>query len=115
MPAVAQNTSISSKKWAVPEQAKNKLPNAWGSGEANRKGIGFRWEDPSNPGNGVRIDQGNPNNTQTLQQVDHVVVRNNGRVLGPDGKPIPGSIKNHPEAHIPLSEWLKWKKWNSPN
>lgn len=37
------------------------------------------------------------------------------RGLGPDGNPIVGSIKNNPQAHIPLSEWLKGKSWNYPN
>lgn len=104
-----------SGNWVVPKDAQAKLPREWGAGDANRKGIGTRWGDPANPGNGVRIDQGNSLNSQRLQQVDHVVVRNNGRVLGPDGKPIMGSIKDHPEAHILLKDWLKWKKWNSPN
>jgi hypothetical protein len=62
----------------------------------------------------VRIDQGNPNNSQVLQQVDHVVVNKGGKVLGPDGKPIPGSIKDNPQSHIPLADWLKWKSWDSP-
>ena len=22
--------------------------------------------------------------------------------------------EQHPDAHIPLSEWIKWKEWNKP-
>jgi len=100
--------------WSVPKEASNKFPESWGSGVPNNKGIGQRWQDPKNPGNGVRIDKGNPLNSQPVQQVDHVVVRHNGQVIGRNGKPIEGSIKQNPEAaHIPLSEYLKWETWFS--
>lgn len=79
----------------------------------NNKGIGYRWNDGK--GNGVRIDQGDKNNSQVYQQVDHVVINSGGKVIGRDGKPISGSIKqNARAAHIPLDEWLKWKAWNKP-
>lgn len=92
-----------------------KLPEAWGSGKANKKGVGFRWQDPKNQGNGVRIDQGNPNSPFPSQQVDHVIVRVNGRVVGRDGKPISGAIDQDPtNAHIPFSEWRSWSSWNRP-
>ena len=64
----------------------------------------------------MRIDKGNPGSEYESQKVDHVIVRSGGRVLGRDGQPVEGSIvQNHGDAHIPLSEWLKWRKWNSPN
>jgi hypothetical protein len=45
----------------------------------------------------------------------HVVVRVDGKVLGRDGKPIAGSIKEDPvNAHIPLSEYKTWRRWNQP-
>ena len=37
-----------------------------------------------------------------------------GRILGPDGKPIVGSLRDNPQAHIPLSDWLQWNTWNTP-
>ena len=111
---VAENAS-NSGSWRLPRDVLTKIPSDWGGGATNRKGVGMRWEDPSNRGNGVRIDQGNVNNSQVLQQVDHVVVRSNGRIIGPDGKPVAGSIRENPQAHIPLDQWLRWKKWNSPN
>jgi RHS repeat-associated protein len=101
--------------WATAiERGAAKVPEDWGPGLPNKKGVGTRWTDPSNPGNGVRIDQGNPDSPLPSQQSDHVVVRNGGRIIGPDGKPIVGSLSENPQAHIPLSEWLNWTNWNSP-
>jgi hypothetical protein len=101
--------------WEPPQAAKDKIPSEWGEGRPNNKGEGRRWEDPNNKGNGVRIDKGDPTNSQPSQQVDHVIVRDGGRVIGSDGKPINGSIKNNPiDAHIPLSDWINWTGWNKP-
>jgi hypothetical protein len=48
--------------------------------------------------------------------VDHVVVRKDGKVIGRDGKPINGNIKDDPiNAHIPLSDYERWKSWYSSN
>jgi len=99
----------------LDDAATAKVPEGWGPGAANKNGVGTRWTDPGDAGNGIRIDQGNPANSQVSQQVDHVVVRSGGKVLGRDGQPIVGSIKeNYDEAHIPLSEWLTWQHWNAP-
>lgn len=98
-----------------PSQANDKVPAEWGSGKPNNKGVGQRWEDPSNPGNGIRIDEGVPGHTFPSQQGDHVIVRVDGQVIGRDGKPISGSIKDNAEnAHIPLEEWLQWTNWAHP-
>ena len=99
--------------WNPP---RDKIPDEWGAGKPARKAIGQRWVDPNNPkGNSVRIDKGNPNNSQPSQQVDHIVVIKDGNVIGRDGRPIQGSIKsNASSAHIPLEEWLKWRTWYEP-
>jgi RHS repeat-associated protein len=94
--------------------ARGKLPSSWGPGTPNAKGVGTRWVDPANSGNGIRIDQGISRSSFPSQQVDHVVVRSGGRILGPDGKPIVGSLRENPQAHIPLSDWATWSSWNSP-
>lgn len=100
--------------WEDPA-VQDKLPDDWGEGQATKKGVGHRWQDPNDPGSGVRIDQGNPNNFQPTQQVDHVIVRDGGKVIGRDGEPISGWIKNNPDqSHIPLTEWKQWKSWNHP-
>jgi len=96
------------------ERGAARVPSAWGDGVANSKGVGTRWVDPANKGNGIRIDEGNPGSSFPSQQVDHVVVRHNGRVIGPDGQPITGSLSDNPGAHIPLSDWLKWSSWYAP-
>lgn len=52
---------------------------------------------------------------QFSQQEDHVIVRDNGKVIGRDGQPIRGAIEDDPvNAHIPLKEWKQWKSWNHP-
>jgi RHS repeat-associated protein len=103
----------------LSDEAKAKVPSSWGEGKANQKSrggnkLGTRWVDPSNQGNGIRIDKGDPGSSNPSQQVDHVVVRRGGKVIGPDGQPISGSIKNNPQAHIPKSDWLRWKEWFTP-
>jgi RHS repeat-associated protein len=99
----------------LDEAATANVPSGWGPGAATKKGVGTRWTDPANPGNGIRIDQGNPLNSQVTQQVDHVVVRYNGQVIGRNGQPISGSIaQNAEQAHIPLTEWQTWNTWFAP-
>ncbi len=93
----------------------DEVPSSWGPGRVNQKGPGRRWEDPRDPGNGIRIDKGNPNSSFPSQQVNHVIVRYGGEVVGRNGQPLPGSIKQFPElAHIPLEEWLSWTNWFTP-
>jgi RHS repeat-associated protein len=96
------------------EQGAAKVPTAWGQPVPNRNAGGIRWTDPQNQGNGVRIDHGVPGSPFPSQQVDHVVVRSAGNILGPDGSAISGALRNNPQAHIPLVDWLEWTTWNSP-
>lgn len=95
-------------------EAYRKVPDSLkGYKTFNNKGVGYRWNDGK--GNGVRIDKGETSNSQVYQQVDHVVINSGGKVIGRSGKPITGSIKeNAREAHIPVTEWVKWKEWNKP-
>jgi filamentous hemagglutinin len=60
--------------WTVPKDVTEKIPPEWGRGRPNNKGVGLRWEDPKNSGNGVRIDKGDPKATFVSQRTDHVVV-----------------------------------------
>lgn len=99
----------------IVEAGKSKVPSTWGDGTPNTKGVGQKWVDPQNPGNRVRIDQGNPQNSQLTQQIDHVQVNSGGRVIGRDGNPIEGTVKdNYEQAHVPLDDWLRWQDWNRP-
>jgi len=97
------------------ERGSAKVPSTWGQGVASRKDVGTRWFDPAAPqANGIRIDVGIPGSSWPSQQVDHVVVRSGGRILGPDGKPIVGELRDNLQAHTPLSDWLDWNSWNVP-
>ncbi|MFB1046766.1 pre-toxin TG domain-containing protein [Streptomyces chrestomyceticus] len=109
----AEKTAGKIDGW-LSRQAWDKVPSHLKPFEkATNKGVGYRWN--NGKGDGVRIDKGNPNNSQVIQQEDHVVINSGGKVIGRNGKPLDGSIKTNPEqAHIPLSEWLKWKEWNKP-
>ena len=95
-------------------QAANKVPASWGPGVPNKKKLGTRWFDPADKGNGIRVDAGDLTSRFPSQQVDHVVVNSGGRILGPDGLPIIGSLADNPQAHIPLTDWLGWAEWNAP-
>jgi hypothetical protein len=92
--------------------ATSKIPSEWGKGAAAKSG-GWKWWDPKNSGNYVRIDPGDPNSRDSFRQIDHVHVRSGGRVIGRDGKPMPPGSAGDPAAHIPLTQWLKWSRWNA--
>jgi hypothetical protein len=120
----AEGASARSRDFAVAAETGDafgagvsRVPSGWGAGRATRSEGGLRWTDPENQGNGIRIDRGNPSNSQVSQQVDHVVVNYGGRLIGRDGKPLPcsGSLKdNWDMGHIPLDEWLTWTNWFGP-
>lgn len=95
-------------------QIKAKLPTGWIE-KPTRKGGGWRWIDPFEINNQIRIDPGRPNVSLPTQQADHVVINHNGRIIGSEGKPIVGSIDENWElAHIPLVVWLTWTTWYMP-
>ena len=98
---------------AIPKNVKQRIPANW-TRKNNKSGVGFRWVDPKNEGNGIRIDKGNPNVSLPSQQVDHVVIRYGGKIRGPDGNPIKGPLSENPQAHIPLEEYRKWDNWYQP-
>ena len=101
--------------WTVPPGVRSKIPPEWGEGSPNKKGVGKRWTDPEDQGNGVRIDRGDPTHRQPTQQEDHVIVRSGGKIIGRDGNPIDGSIQGNAEqAHIPAREYSGWRSWNHP-
>ncbi len=96
------------------EQIRAKIPADWVDSPA-RKGGGWRWSDPANLNNQVRIDPGRPEVSLSTQQRDHVVISYNGVIVGRNGQKLPDGVKSDPEiAHIPLQEWLSWQKWYIP-
>jgi RHS repeat-associated protein len=83
------------------DQAASKVPDEWGPGQPARSGGGWRWSDPAEkPGtNYIRVDPGNPDSSDPLQQVDHVHVSSGGVQVA---------------NHLPLDQWLQWGSWNAP-
>lgn len=107
--------------WQGLQDVVSKIPQEWvlkpnkKSAQPGRKEKpGVRWIDPNNDGNRVRVDRGDPDHTNTTQQIDHVFVGYGGAVRGRDGKPIEGRVKGNEDAHIPLTEYLNWKTWYAP-
>ena len=100
----------------IPNDVTSKIPSNFIE-KPNKKNVGFRWQDPNNRNNSIRIDKGDPASPFTSQRVDHVVVNSNGKVIGRNGMPINNNkIQDDPiNAHIPLSEYKKWKSWNTQN
>ena len=112
-PDAALENRVDQADWQPSPESKDKVPAEWGEAAENKKAVGVRWTDPSDVGNGVRIDKGDPESKWPSQRVDHVIVRSGGKVLGRDGMPIEGSIKQDAEnAHIPQSDWQNWQEWN---
>jgi len=103
-------------EWRLPKEAVEKVPKDWAPVKAANKKTGLRWADPKQPkANTIRIDRGNPDLQNPSQQVDHVQVVKGGKVIGRDGNAIQGSVQdNWDQAHIPVSEWLKWSTWYAP-
>jgi hypothetical protein len=101
------------------------VPKEWGKGKPNRKANqpgrkekpGWRWQNPKNKGDNIRIDKGDPNHTKPSQQVDHVRIDSNGKIVGKNGQNFPAGTKPEEfplDTHIPLSEWRNWSSWNTP-
>ena len=83
------------------DQAASKVPDEWGPGQPARSEGGWRWSDPAEkPGtNYIRVDPGNPDSSDPVQQVDHVHVSSGGVQVA---------------NHLPLDQWLQWGSWNAP-
>lgn len=110
--------------WAKKEFAETKIPKHW-TDKPNKKAMkngvfakdGWRWEEPgSKGGQTVRLDRGDPNNSQETQQVDHVRINSGGKMVGRDGTLYATeAAKQVPkEVHIPYTEWITWSAWNKP-
>lgn len=107
--------------WDIPNEVFDKIPGeTFPDWRHNRQNVGIRFLDNNNgKTHSVRIDQGNPAADLPAQRVDHVRVTHNGQVIGRDGNvihPAPGVMDpgSHPNAHIPLDEWVQWKEWRKP-
>lgn len=118
-------------KWGLPEEVFKKLKPLIDAGvvrqaelgaKAKRGKAGIKWlnEHKSNPGQkvSIRIDKADPASQFATQRVDHVMIIADGRILGSKGQVISGedyaTSMGKIEAHIPLSDWMKWGQWNRP-
>ncbi|MBL8669577.1 MAG: hypothetical protein JNK11_02890 [Alphaproteobacteria bacterium] len=66
-----------------PEQ----IPADW-VGEPIELGRVWRWSDPKDPGNSVTFFAADPGSEDEILGQPTVVVRQGGRVIGSDGRPI---------------------------
>ena len=97
----------------IPREVLEKIPVEWGLGKPNGKGIGWRWENPTYKGDGIRIDKAVSGSPFASQRVDHVVIRSGGIIRGRDGQPLKGRIdKDGENSHIPLREYGNWNSWS---
>lgn len=62
------------------------IPDNWVRSNTKAPG-GFRWDDPANPGNSVRLFRGNPDDPNPSLRVPFVVEIQNGLVLDAQGIP----------------------------
>lgn len=107
--------------WQGLQEVVPKVPQEWGV-KPNKKAArlgrkvkpGVRWRDPSNKGNHVRVDKGDPTSDLTTQQIDHVVINYRGAIRGPDGQAIQGRLEQNPDAHIPVADYVTWRTWCAP-
>jgi len=92
-------------------KVQSKLPqHLFGKGKISKNGKGWRW---GNAKNNVRVQRGNPNAEHASRRIDYVQIRSEGKgIVGRDGKTL--SSKFTDKAHIPLTEWRTWAKWDSP-
>jgi len=63
------------------------IPADW-SGEPLPDDLGWRWYNPRNRRDSVRLYRGDPASRDASTRQPYVVVTVNGELLGPDGKPL---------------------------
>ena len=78
------------------------LPESWRITGTRSPG-GVRYFDPQNPGNAVRVMQGNPNSPYPASTAPYVRWQQDGHALDVLGNKLPTS--RHPDAHIPLEDF----------
>lgn len=83
------------------------IPDNWRITGTDSAG-GTRYYDPSNPGNSVRVMQGNPNSPYPNSQAPYIRWQQNGQPLDMYGNKLPSA--KDPAAHIPLNDFtfLPW-------
>jgi hypothetical protein len=77
------------------------VPEDWLQTPSN-KGEGVRYRDPRNLHNEVRIQRGEPDVSNPLQQRDYVKWKRNGQWMDKDGNIVSGES---PASHIPIEDF----------
>ena len=62
------------------------VPAGW-SDEPLPEGAGWRWFNPENRGDCVRMYRGDPTSSDASMRKPYVIVTRNGQVIGQDGEP----------------------------
>ena len=62
------------------------IPVHW-LGEPLPSHAGWRWFNPQNRGDSVRLFRGNPQSAKSVEQYPYVIVTVDGNLIGRDGKP----------------------------
>jgi hypothetical protein len=77
------------------------VPQDWFPGPSQSRG-GVKYQDPGNPHNYVRVEQGDPNSPFVNSRAPYVRDVRNGQYRDAKGNVVP---KHDPAGHIPLKEY----------
>ena len=77
------------------------IPQTWPASSSN-KGGGYKFSDPNNPNNNIRVMPGDPNSPNPAQQAPYVKYQNNGINYDQNGNPVPN---NSAASHIPTNSY----------
>jgi RHS repeat-associated protein len=77
------------------------VPENWRVRPSDSPG-GVKYSDPKNPGNQVRVEQGNPNSPYPSSREPYVRDLRNGQYRDVQGNVVP---RNDPAGHIPLDQY----------
>lgn len=73
--------------WQTLPEYLDKIPSGFGEPKYNQKDPGFRWQMKDEYGtHNIRIDKGDLGAKHPTQQVDHVIISYNGRIVDKTGK-----------------------------
>lgn len=78
------------------------VPAGWRIRGTHSRG-GTKYSDPKNPGNSVRVLQGNPKSPYPVSRAPYVRWQRDGHPLDVHRNKLP--TPKHPDAHIPLKDF----------
>jgi hypothetical protein len=100
----------------VPAHLRARYSFSYGMSSGSRGGLSFVYMVNDAVWDMIRLMQGTLSLDFAAQQRDYVKVISAQQVLGQSGTVLSDTdYENpgyHPDAHIPLNEWIRWQKWN---